>query len=79
MINIAVPKMGMGTTEIDILEWKVKEGDSVKQGDPIVEIESEKTSYMIEAEVSGTIAEIMFNDGDTVPIGKVLCKVKEDS
>jgi len=77
LINIAVPKMGMGTTEVEIIKWVVKKGDSVKPGDPIVEIETEKVSYTIESEVLGAIDEILYKEGDSVPIGKVLCRIKE--
>jgi len=79
MKNVVIPKMGMGTTEVEILKWKVKEGDSVKAGEPIVEIESEKTSVAIESEVSGVVGEIYFKEEEEVPVGSVICTIKEDN
>jgi 2-oxoglutarate dehydrogenase E2 component (dihydrolipoamide succinyltransferase) len=77
MKKIVIPKMGMATTEVDILTWKVKEGDRIKQGDVIVEIESEKANVTIESEYSGIINKIFFKNGDTVPVGEVICEVDE--
>ena len=75
---VVIPKMGMGTTEVDIMSWKIQEGDHIKSGDPIVEIESEKTSIIIESEVSGVIAEILYKNGESVPVGEVICKINEE-
>lgn len=77
MKKIVIPKMGMATTEADILAWKVKEGDSIKQSDIIVEIESEKVNLSIESEFNGIITKIFYKDGDTVPVGEVICEVEE--
>jgi len=75
--NIVIPKMGMATTEVDILEWKVKEGDSIKKGDIIAEIESEKTNVSIESEYNGVITKIFYKNGDTVNIGEAICEINE--
>jgi pyruvate/2-oxoglutarate dehydrogenase complex dihydrolipoamide acyltransferase (E2) component len=77
MKKIVIPKMGMATTEVDILTWKVKEGDHVKPGDIIVEIESEKATVTIESELNGVITKILYKDGDTVPVGEAICEVEE--
>ena len=79
MKNVVIPKMGMGTTEIEIFKWNVKEGDKIEKGDPIVEIESEKTNIAIESESSGTIFQILAKEGDMVPVGEVICTIKENS
>lgn len=77
MKKIVIPKMGMATTEADILEWKVKEGDHIKEGDIIVQIESEKVQLDIESEFSGIITKILYKNGDTVPVGEVICEVDD--
>jgi len=78
MQELTVPKMGMDTTEVEILKWIVKVGDNVKKGDPIVEIEFEKATTEIESEVSGVIEEILFKEGDIVNVGSVICRIKND-
>ncbi len=75
MKNVAIPKMGMSTTEVEIMSWKVKVGDHVKEEDPLVEIESEKTSIEITSGVNGVVAEILYKEGDEVPVGSVICKI----
>ena len=77
MKKVVIPKMGMATSEVDILFWKVKEGDSVKIGDIIVEIESEKANVGIESEYNGIITKILHKDGETVPVGETICEIDE--
>ena len=78
MYELTVPKMGMDTTEVEILKWIIKVGDNVKKGDPIAEIEFEKATTEIESEVSGVIAEILFKEGDIVDVGSVICRIKNE-
>ena len=78
MHELTVPKMGMDTTEVEILKWIVKVGDNVKKGDPIAEIEFEKATTEIESEVSGIIEEILFKEGDIVDVGSVICRIKNE-
>jgi 2-oxoglutarate dehydrogenase E2 component (dihydrolipoamide succinyltransferase) len=77
MKKIVVPKMGMSTTEVEIMSWKVKVGDYVEEGDPIVEIESEKTSIEIVTKVSGVISEISHMEGEVVKIGSTIGKITD--
>ena len=78
MHELTVPKMGMDTTEVEILKWIVKVGDNVKKGDPVAEIEFEKATTEIESEVSGVIEEILFKEGDIVDVGSVICRIKNE-
>jgi pyruvate/2-oxoglutarate dehydrogenase complex dihydrolipoamide acyltransferase (E2) component len=72
-LEIRVPKVGMDTTEVSVSSWLVKPGDEVKQGQPFVELESEKVTIAIESEHNGKILEILQPVGATVPMGGVLC------
>lgn len=63
-----MPKAGMSMEEGKIIKWLVREGDSVNAGDPILEIETDKTSMEVEASVSGTVLKIIAQEGDTVPV-----------
>ncbi|MHB8276512.1 MAG: biotin/lipoyl-containing protein [Candidatus Humimicrobiaceae bacterium] len=78
MHDLTVPKMGMDTTEVEILKWKVKVGDKVKKGDPIAEIEFEKATADVESDVSGTVEEILFKEGEIVKVGSVICRISND-
>ena len=56
----------------------MKVGDRVEVGDPIVEIESEKATTVLEAEKAGVISEILMNEGDVGQVGDVFCKISEE-
>jgi pyruvate/2-oxoglutarate dehydrogenase complex dihydrolipoamide acyltransferase (E2) component len=77
MIDVRVPKMGMSTVEVDLMKWLVQPGQRVEQGTLLAEIESEKTTLEIEAEVAGTISELLVAEGQTIEVGTVLCRIAE--
>ena len=65
-----MPKLGAGVYhEGVILKWMKKTGDSVKAGEPIAEIETEKSVAEYVSPASGTILKLLFNEGDTVEVG----------
>jgi pyruvate/2-oxoglutarate dehydrogenase complex dihydrolipoamide acyltransferase (E2) component len=74
--EIRVPKMGMDTTEVTVSKWLVKVGDSVKVGSELVELESEKVAFVLEAEVAGEIVSITQPAGSIVPVGDLLGAVE---
>jgi len=76
MYELTVPKMGMDTTEVEILKWMIKVGDNIKKGDPIAEIEFEKATTEIESEVSGIVEEMLYKEGDIVNVGSVIARIK---
>ena len=78
MHDFLIPKVGMGITEVGITDWMVSIGDTVKKGDPIVEIESEKAVIVLESDVSGSVKEILYQNEDLVDVGSVICKIEED-
>jgi pyruvate/2-oxoglutarate dehydrogenase complex dihydrolipoamide acyltransferase (E2) component len=78
MQDFIIPKVGMGITEVVIIEWKVKTGDRVKEGDPVVEIDAEKADVVLEAKVPGVVAEILYQNDDPAEVGSVICRINED-
>jgi multifunctional 2-oxoglutarate metabolism enzyme len=75
LIDIVTPTGGESVTEGTILEWSVKIGDAVKQGDTVVEISTDKVDMELPAPASGTIAEILAQDGETVSVGQVIARM----
>ena len=71
---ITMPKLGLDMTEGTFVNWLKKAGDSVKAGDVIAEIESDKATIEIESTATGVILETLVNAGDTVPVGDRLQK-----
>src|SRR5205085_620470 len=74
-IDIVTPTGGESVTEGTILEWSVKVGDTVKEGDTVVEISTDKVDMELPAPASGTITEILFADGETVTVGQVIARM----
>ncbi len=75
LIDIVTPTGGESVTEGTIIEWSVKVGDVVKQGDTVVEISTDKVDMELPAPASGTIAEILADDGQTVSVGQVIARM----
>ena len=74
-IDIVTPTGGESVTEGTILEWSVKVGDTVKDGDTVVEVSTDKVDMELPAPASGTITEILAEEGDTVTVGQVVARM----
>jgi len=75
--GVIMPKAGMAMEEGIIIKWLKKEGDSVKVGEPLLVIETDKTSMEVEAEVSGVLLKIMKDEGEVVPVTEVIAYIGE--
>jgi multifunctional 2-oxoglutarate metabolism enzyme len=75
LIDIVTPTGGESVTEGTIIEWSVQVGDAVKEGDTVVEISTDKVDMELPAPASGTIAEILARDGETVNVGQVIARM----
>lgn len=78
-IELVMPKMGESIMEATILNWVKKEGDYVEVDDTILEIATDKVDSEVPAPVSGTIAKILFEENDTVEVGKVIALINAES
>ncbi|WP_165209506.1 dihydrolipoamide acetyltransferase [Streptococcus tangpeifui] len=76
-VEIIMPKLGVDMSEGEIIEWKKQEGDTVAEGDILLEIMSDKTNMEIEAEDSGVLVKIVHPAGDTVPVTQVIGYIGE--
>jgi 2-oxoglutarate dehydrogenase E2 component (dihydrolipoamide succinyltransferase) len=76
-IEIKVPAMGESVTEATIARWLKKEGDSVKQDEPLVELETDKVSVEVPSPAAGVLEHINAQQGSTVGVGAVLGAVAE--
>ena len=61
--SIFLPQWGMGMQEATIIKWLKKEGDLVKKGEPLVEVESSKVNAEVESSVDGYLIKIVFSIG----------------
>ncbi len=75
IVDLVMPKMGESITEATILKWHKKVGDTVKQDETLLEIATDKVDSEVPSTTAGTIAEILFNVDDVVPVGAVIVKI----
>lgn len=66
-IIISMPKLGLTMTEGLVAKWYKKEGDTVKSGDALFEVETDKLTNQVEADCEGILLKIVADEGDTVP------------
>ncbi|MEO6844616.1 MAG: dihydrolipoamide acetyltransferase family protein [Ginsengibacter sp.] len=77
-IDLIMPKLGESIMEATILKWHKKPGDKVEMDETVLDIATDKVDSEVPSTAEGTIAEILFNENDVVPIGKVIARIKTD-
>ncbi|RLD87551.1 MAG: 2-oxo acid dehydrogenase subunit E2 [Bacteroidetes bacterium] len=76
--EIIMPKMGESIIEATITKWMKGVGDSLEEDESIVEIATDKVDSEIPSPVEGVLTEVLFAEGDVVPVGTVIARVKTD-
>ena len=74
ILEMKVPSPGESITEVEIAEWLVQDGDYVEKDQAIAEVDSDKATLELPAEVSGTIT-LKAEEGDAVEVGAVVCLI----
>ena len=72
-----MPALGMAQDSGKLIAWLKKEGERVTEGEPIMEIETDKATVEIEATASGTLGGVVAEAGDDVPVGQVIAWILE--
>ena len=76
MIDIKVPTVGESISEVTLLKWTKQEGEYVERDEVIAELESEKATFEVNAEKSGTLKRLSA-EGDTILIGSILAQIDD--
>src|SRR5215472_6012804 len=74
--EIKMPKLSDTMEEGTINVWRKREGDSVKKGDVLLEVETDKADMEFEAYMAGTLERILVQTGATVPVGTPIAIVR---
>ncbi len=74
-MDVIMPKMGDAMTEGKVLKWHKRPGEQVRQGEPIAEIETDKVNVDIEAEETGTLLDVVVNEGQTAAVGAKIATI----
>jgi pyruvate/2-oxoglutarate dehydrogenase complex dihydrolipoamide acyltransferase (E2) component len=80
LTTVVVPKSGgVTSTKAVVVRWLKHEGDRVKTGEPLVELETEKVSYELESPFSGILIKLLAHETAEVPVGDPLCEIEESA
>ena len=75
--KVLVPLLGEGVEEVTIIKWLKKEGDSINELEPLLEVNTDKVDTEIPAPVSGTVLKILADEGVPAKVGDVLAFIGE--
>ncbi len=77
--NVIIPRLGSSdeSDEVRILRWIKTQGESVKKGDALLEVETDKVNVEVEAPADGTLIQVSANDGEFVKFGAVVAVIEK--
>ena len=75
--EIKVPNLGESVTEATVAKWLKRPGEPVAVDEPVVELETDKVTLEVPAPATGTLAEILADEGANLPVGAVLGRISE--
>lgn len=77
-IEVRFPKFGMSTVEVYVSHIFVNVGDRVAVGDPLVEVETDKVTLIMDSEVSGVITEVKVVKDGEYQVGDIVCLIEDN-
>ena len=77
--KVVMPRLSDSMDEGQLVEWKIRPGDMVKNGDVIAEVESDKAVMEIQTFKSGRVKELLIDAGSTVPVGTPMAVIDTDA
>lgn len=78
LVDVVLPNLGFGMEEGQLLAWLKAPGDAVRKGEPLAEIEGDKTTVELEALTDGVLEEQLVAAETTVPVGAVLARIRPE-
>lgn len=72
VMRVLMPRLSVTMKDGIVVQWLKEEGDTVREGEPLMAIETEKVSYEIEAPTSGVLRKILAKEGDIVPVAEAV-------
>lgn len=78
-MNVTLPAMGEGIIEATVNKWLAREGDSVREDDPLVEVSTDKVDSEVPSPVAGILVSILIREGTIVKIGDVIAIIENES
>lgn len=78
LVDLTMPKLGESIMEATILKWHKRPGDTVAMDETVLDIATDKVDSEVPSTAEGTIAEILYNENDVVPVGAVIAKIQTE-
>lgn len=76
MTEVKLPPISEGIDKANVSYWHRAAGDSVKEGEDLVELVTDKATFNLPAPVSGTLKEVLVSEGDEAKVGQILAKIE---
>ncbi|WP_026694701.1 dihydrolipoamide acetyltransferase family protein [Peribacillus kribbensis] len=76
--NLKMPQLGESVTEGTISKWLVSPGDKVNKYDPIAEVMTDKVNAEVPSSFTGTIKELIAEEGETLSVGEIICSIETE-
>lgn len=77
LVNVIIPKQGLQMTEGTIVKWRKNEGESIKEGETLFEMETDKATMEVPALATGIVRRILKTEGETVPVAEVIAVIEQ--
>ncbi len=78
VFEVKVPRLLEGEATITVMQWLYDEGDSVEEGDDLVEMNSVKENFTLKVPVSGVLSNIFYYDGEKPEVDEVIAEIEEE-
>jgi pyruvate/2-oxoglutarate dehydrogenase complex dihydrolipoamide acyltransferase (E2) component len=76
MTEVKLPPIAEGVEKANVSYWHRAIGESVKEGDDLVELVTDKATFNLPSPVSGMLKEVLINEGDEVTVGQILARIE---
>ncbi len=76
-MEFRLPDMGEGVAEGEILKWMVKEGDEVRENQPLVEVMTDKVNVQLPCPRAGTVVSILVKEGGVAKVGQTIAVIDD--
>jgi len=76
MTEVKLPPLGEGIAKAGVSYWIKSAGDTVKEGEDLVELVTDKATFNMPAPASGVLKEVLVSEGEDVKVGQVLARIE---
>ena len=76
MTDVKLPFLAQGVEKATITYWHRDVGDSIKEGEDLVELATDKATFNLPSPVSGVLKEVMASEGEEVKVGQIIAKIE---